>query len=134
VARLGRVAIVSAAVIVCLWFALGARQAIDLSRATAITQGSSALSPGQARRADELLSAASTLNPDRQVDVVRGIVALARNQSSLATTILRRVTREEPMNLQGWVYLAQADLGHGGEFKHAVAQIGFLDPAPKARH
>jgi predicted Zn-dependent protease len=126
-----RVAAVSAAILLCAWFVLGANQAHDLSRATAIVQNSGPLSSAQASRVDSLLGSASTLHPDRTIDLLRGIVAQDRNHRSRAVRIFAQVTREEPMNLDAWVYLAQAAGNDKALVQRAVVQIGILDSGVK---
>ncbi|MGH2866692.1 MAG: hypothetical protein ACRDNK_03870 [Solirubrobacteraceae bacterium] len=126
---IGRVVAISAAVLVCAWFALGARQAVDTSRATAVVNNANTLTRKQAAQAEALLSSASTLNPDRQVDILRGIVAQGRNDPRRALAIFEGVARAEPMNLTAWLYVAQAGFGLP-VVKHAADEIGLLDPGP----
>ena len=128
-----RFAVISVAIVLCAWFALGATEAHDLSRATAIVRNSSSLSADQAAHVQALLSSASTLNPDRTVNLLRGIVAHDRGQRRRAIRILEQLTRDEPMNLDAWVYLAQAALGDNVLVQHAVAQIGVLDSGTTTR-
>jgi predicted Zn-dependent protease len=130
---IGRVALTLLAVLVCAWFVLGSRQAHDLDTATAIVDASSAPSAQEAARARSLLSSASTLNPDRQVEIERGMLALARGHSARAISILEGVTRAEPMNLVAWVDLAQAAYGTAKIEPRAVRQLSVLDPTPR-RH
>ncbi len=130
---IGRVAAISAAVLVCAWFALGTRQAVDTTRAGAIVNHVNMLTRPQAAHVQALLSSASVLNPDRQVDILRGIVAQERNDPRHALAIFERVARAEPMNLTAWVYVAQT--GYGSPvLKHAVEEIGRLDPGPRTNH
>ncbi|MEA2213986.1 MAG: hypothetical protein QOF83_3934 [Solirubrobacteraceae bacterium] len=124
---IGRAVAISAAILLCAWFVLGATQAHDLSRATAIVQNPGPLTSAQAARVDSLLSGASTLNPDRTIELLRGIVAQDRNHPARAVQIFTQVTREEPMNLDAWVYLAQAALSDKALVHRAVVQIGILD-------
>lgn len=126
-----RVATISVAIVLCAWFVLGARQAHDVSRATAIVQQPEALSAGQAAQVDALLSSAATLDPDRTIALLRGIAAQARGQRERAIRIFEQVTREEPMNVDAWVYLAQAAVGDGALVQRAVVQIGILDSGAK---
>jgi predicted Zn-dependent protease len=131
---LGRVALTLLAAVICAWFVLGSRQAHDLSSATAIVDASSTPSAQQAARARSLLSSASTLNPDRQVEVERGMLALVRGHSARAVAILEGITREEPMNLVAWVDLAQAAYGTAQVEPRAVRQLSLLDPTPRRSH
>ncbi|HSO98715.1 MAG TPA: hypothetical protein VLP43_07165 [Solirubrobacteraceae bacterium] len=128
-----RFAVMSLAILLCAWFALGATEAHDLSRATAIVGNSGSLSAGQAAQVEALLSSASTLNPDRTVNLLRGMVALDRGQRRRAIRIFEQVTRNEPMNLDAWVHLAHAALGNNALVQHAVVQIGMLDSGAKTR-
>jgi hypothetical protein len=103
-----RAAVAAFALVACAWFALGARQAHELSAATAIVTGGPTLTAAQARHADSLLSSAATLNPDRQVDVLRAQVALEQGDPGRARSILTPVVRQEPDNLSAWVQYARA--------------------------
>jgi predicted Zn-dependent protease len=93
---------------VCAWFALGARQAIDTSRGSAIVSSSSTLSSAEAHRALSLLHNAGTLNPDRNVDILRAQAFLASGNTQAAIRVLTTVTREEPQNVEGWLWMAHA--------------------------
>jgi hypothetical protein len=98
------------AVLACAWYALGARQAIDISRATAIVTGPAPITPTAAASARSLLDNAGVLNPDTTVDVLRGRLLLRQGEPRRALPILERVTRLEPDNLQAWIFTAQAAL------------------------
>ncbi len=131
---IGRLAASSFAILVCAWFALGTQQARNVSRASAIAESSGSLSAGQAARANSLLAGASTLNPDRQIDLLRGIVALDRSQDSRALQIFDRLTRQEPLNINAWVDLAEAGHDDRGLLERALVQIALLDPGPRKHH
>jgi predicted Zn-dependent protease len=126
--RPARLAIVAFAVVVCAWFAIGVRQAIDTDRADAIATGNASVSAAAAAHADSLLDAAGFLNPDLEVDLLRGTIALDRQQQSQAVRIFESVTRREPQNIEAWLALAQADYGEKQPLAIAVAQIAKLDP------
>jgi predicted Zn-dependent protease len=123
-----RLAIVSVAVVVCAWFAVGVRQAIDTDKADAIATGTATVSADQASHADSLLHAAGFLNPDLEVDLLRGTIALDRQQHLRAVSIFQSVTRREPENIDAWLTLAQAEYGEKRPLAVAVAQIAKLDP------
>jgi predicted Zn-dependent protease len=125
---LARAAAVSLAVVVCAWFALGIRQADDTNTAASIVGGASTLSAQQGAHADSVLRAAGTLNPDSQVDLLRGAVALREHQQQRAARILESVVAREPMNVEAWALLAQAAFGNGPLVNEALAHIGLLDP------
>ncbi len=117
------------AIVVCAWFALGIRQTRDTARATAIVSATQTPNAEQAARARSLLRSAGTLNPDRQLDVLRGQLALFRGENRSATRILEGVVHEEPQNVAAWVYLAQAAFNvDRREFGVAAKRITELDP------
>ena len=129
---IGRVVAISLAVVACAWFALATQQAREVSRATAIAEGPGSLRARQAEQADSLLASASTLNPDRQIDLLRGLVALDRSQRARAIEIFQRLTRAEPLNVNAWVDLARAGLGDSAMVDRAVVNIARLDRTPRA--
>ena len=117
------------AVVVCAWFVLGIRQAHDTARATAIIASANTPSAAQAAHVRSLLRAAGTLNPDLQLDVIRGQLALFRGDNADATRILESVVRREPLNVEAWVYLARAAFNvNRHEFGIAAQRIAVLDP------
>lgn len=129
---LARGVMVAVAVVVCAWFALSVRQALDTSHAGAIVNSSSSVSAAQAAHARSLLSAAGQLNPDRQVNILRGQLALDLGDNASAEQILRGVTDAEPLNIQAWALLAQATQTRDRtEFVLAIRTIGRLDPRVK---
>jgi predicted Zn-dependent protease len=119
-----------AAILVCAWFALGAHQAHDTDAATAIVDGSAKLTAAQANRANSLLDGASTLDPDRQIDVLRARVATARGQKEHAEQILRPVVRSEPDNIVAWFAVVQG-APSVAVFKDGLHHIYLLNPRIK---
>jgi predicted Zn-dependent protease len=123
------------AVLVCAWFALGIRQTRDTARATAIiASAASANGPSAAQASHErsLLKAAGTLNPDKQLDVLRGQLALLQGNNRSAARILEGVVAQEPLNVEAWVYLARAAFNvNRHEFGIAAQRIAQLDPPQK---
>jgi hypothetical protein len=122
-----RVLVVSAAVVIGLWFANGIRQARDVDQATAIISSSSTPTRAQAQRAASLLSSASTLYPGTDVELLQGELAENRGQNRLAETIFTRVTRQEPDNFQGWLQLAN-ETSNQNIAVPALAHVGHLIP------
>lgn len=117
-----------AAVVVCAWFAVGIRQAHEVARATNLIEPSHALTATQLHAIDSWLHSARALNPDTEVDILRGRAAIKAGQTQLAQRILEGVTRKEPQNLEAWIWLAGAALGDPPVAHRAVAQIEALDP------
>ena len=121
-----RILIVICALLVAAWFAVGARQALDTSRAAAIAGSSARLDAAQARRADSLLRDAAFLNPDHEVQLLRAQVALAHGERARARQLAASVTRAEPQNAQAWVLLARASSRAG--FFRALKHVAALVP------
>ena len=133
-ARFGSVAMVAAALIVCAWYAVGARQAQDTARASALVAHAARLHPAQARRAWALLDAAAFLNPDRQVDILRAELDAGRGRPAAARRILDRVLAAEPQNVLAWVALARSSAGSPATFLRALRNFfALVPPFPAAR-
>jgi predicted Zn-dependent protease len=126
--RFARVAYAVPALIVCAWFALGIRQAHDVGRATAIVSAQASASATQAHEVNSLLTNARSLNPDQEVQVLRGRIALERGDPKRAIQLLTGVTQAEPSNLDGWVWLARASGGDRSLFARALARVRELEP------
>jgi hypothetical protein len=123
-----RVVAVVLAVVACVWFAVGIRQAHDTGAATSLLSGSSPLSPAQARRAASLLHDAGQLNPDRTVDLLRSQLALRRGDAARARAIALGVTRSEPQNIQAWIAYGRASSGDRPAFVLALRRLNQLAP------
>jgi predicted Zn-dependent protease len=132
--RLARAACAVVAVLAAAWFVLGIHQAHDLNAATNIANQGSKISRADAQKVTSLVSNARTLNPDRQLDIVRGQALLEAGQPSAAVRILLPVTRDEPRNVQGWVWLAHAAGGYSPLFKRALTKVAQLDPDLVPKH
>jgi predicted Zn-dependent protease len=126
--RAARICCVLLALAVCAWFALGTRQSIDTNQAQKLVSNSRTLPTAQAQRALSLLGSAGTLNPDREVDILKGQVLLERGDPRAARAVLTAVTRAEPRNLDAWVKLAQAASNDPKLFELAVARARALEP------
>jgi hypothetical protein len=115
-----------AVLIVCAWFALGIRQAHDTAQATALLSRTP-LSATQAAHIASLLHTAEQLNPDVQVDILRGQLAHDRGRRRQAAQILASVVRREPENAFAWFWKA-ITATNASEFKLALAHIALLMP------
>jgi predicted Zn-dependent protease len=124
---LTRIGLAALAAVACAWFALGIRQAHDLTQATAIAT-SRPISRAQAARASSLLSAAGTLNPDSQVKLVRAALLFDMGAVSRAVSLADEVTRQEPMNPVAWQELAVVSYHNFGELAKAFRHIRELSP------
>lgn len=101
-----RAAVLAAAVAGCAWFVLGLVQARDTAGAGATISRLSALTPAESAHAASLLDTARTLNPDRQVDLLRAELRLHHRDPRGAAAILRAIVRDEPDNVAAWDVLS----------------------------
>lgn len=123
---LTRVVICAVALVACAWFAVGIRQAHDIAAATGAIA-----SHGSARQladAQSSLGSAAFLNPDQEVQILRGRLAIDQGHPQRAQRILAAVTRAEPMNLEAWIWLTGATLGDPPLAHAALDHIYQLDP------
>jgi predicted Zn-dependent protease len=102
---LARVALLGVATIACAWFALGAFQVHSLNRANALLPQNANVSPPQARAIADQLDRAGTLNPDRAVDVLRAELYIHAGNRPAAESLVKRVLRDEPDNIDAWFLL-----------------------------
>jgi hypothetical protein len=126
--RLARFIGLALALVASAWFALGIRQARDTSRAAAIVSSTAPLSRTQLRRANSLLDAAGTLNPDTQVNLLRAQLDHDQQNYSGARVILEGVVAKEPKNVQAWQSLARSSVGSPQTFFRALRRIRRLVP------
>ena len=119
---------VAVAVVACAWFALGIRQATSLTQAEAIIGAKQHVTAAQGRAATALLNHASTLNPDRQVDIDRVHVLLERNHVAQARRLANALTRAEPQNIEVWLWLAHAEGGDPQRYYAALVRARRLEP------
>ncbi len=116
------------ALVVGAWFALGAVQSRDIDRAGAIASARGALTGRAAGQAASLLDDAGTLNPDRQVDLLRAELVARRGDLPGARAILVSVVHDEPQNIDAWAALARSSAGDPAAFRLAVARVRALAP------
>jgi predicted Zn-dependent protease len=126
--QIARVATLLLALLACAWFALGARQAHEMTKATNLLESSSSLSSRQLHEAQSWLDSAATLNPDRTVDILRARALIKAGQARNAEQLLESVTRREPLSLEAWIWLAGSALGDPPVARRALAHIDTLDP------
>jgi predicted Zn-dependent protease len=122
-----RVVLLILAIVACAWYVLAIRQAHDTAAATALLTRGTPLKAAEAARADGLLRAASELNPDQQVAILRAQVAYDRGDRPRAERLLAPVVRDEPENAVAWLWVARA-APDAATFTRALARIGYLVP------
>jgi predicted Zn-dependent protease len=115
-------------VVICAWFALGARQAHNLSAATAIVTSTHRLTHAQSERAASLLDSAAILNPDRQVKLIRAQLEAEVGNPVTAIALAEQVTRAEPVNPIAWDALARVAGSNATVFENALHEIRVLVP------
>ncbi len=96
------------AALLCAWFVLGTVQAHDESVATALIDRSGTPSPALTARILGLLDTAGTLNPDRDIALLRSQAQTRAGRNVAAVRTARGVTRAEPLNINAWTVLAFA--------------------------
>jgi cytochrome c-type biogenesis protein CcmH/NrfG len=130
-----RLAVLAVALAACAWFALGAVQVHDQSRAAALIPDRNTLTETQANRIFHLLDRAGTLNPDRNIDILRAETYLHTGDAAAAEREMLRVVRAEPMNIEAWFLLeiASAPVDRATERLAIAKQRELAPPVPAAR-
>ncbi|HET9101950.1 MAG TPA: tetratricopeptide repeat protein [Solirubrobacteraceae bacterium] len=124
-----RGALLLAAVIACAWFALGAVQTSDQNRATDLIDSLHAPSRAQTTEILGLLDTAGTLNPDRNIDLLRAQALIRSGHADAGLAVARRVVAAEPDNIDAWTVLGfAARPAHPAQFRHAEAELRRLAP------
>ena len=100
-----RLALVALAVVACAWFALGIEQLHEQSRANALMAQPGTPSAALTARILHLLDRAATLNPDRQIDLLRVQADLRAGKDASAVKTGEAVVRAEPQNVSAWAVL-----------------------------
>jgi hypothetical protein len=116
------------ALVACAWFALGARQAIDTQRATAIVSQGRMATIAQERKVSSLVHAARFLNPDREPDLLLATAELEHGEQARARRLFESVARSEPQNLEAWVGLAEASSDNRALYAYALGRVRALEP------
>ena len=92
----------------CAWFVLGAVQAHDENRATALIDAAGTPSPALTSQILHLLDVAGTLNPDRDIALLRSQAQTRAGRDAAAVRTAQGVARAEPLNIDAWTVLAFA--------------------------
>jgi hypothetical protein len=100
--------IAAGATALCAWFVLGAVQAHDENRATALIDRAGTPSPALTSQILHLLEVAGTLNPDRDIALLRSQAQTRAGRDAAAVRTAQGVTRAEPLNIDAWTVLAFA--------------------------
>ncbi|MGO9960657.1 MAG: hypothetical protein ACLP50_32560 [Solirubrobacteraceae bacterium] len=103
-----RWAILASALVVCAWFVVGAVQTHDENAATGLIDEPSTPTATLTARIMQLLDGAGTLNPDRDIDLLRSQAQSRAGRSEAAMRSALAVARAEPLNIDAWTVLAFA--------------------------
>jgi hypothetical protein len=130
-----RIALAGLAAVVCAWFVLGIVEAHDQTRATALMSLPGTPSRAQTGQILGLLDDAATLNPDRQIDLLRVQAEQRGGEAAAALKTAEAAARAEPQNAFAWVVLQFA----ARPLDPALAQLAgererqLAPPVPPAR-
>jgi cytochrome c-type biogenesis protein CcmH/NrfG len=116
------------AIVVCAWFALGARQAIDTQRATAIALRGKTADSRELREVRSLVHGATLLNPDKQPDLLLARVEIEHGDLAQARHAFEALTRSEPQNIEAWALLAAASGSQPSVLRQALRHVHELEP------
>jgi O-Antigen ligase len=100
--------IAAGATALCAWFVLGTVQAHDANRATALIDGPGTPSQALTSQILHLLDTAGTLNPDRNIALLRSQAQTRAGRDTAAVRTALGVARAEPLNIDAWTVLAFA--------------------------
>lgn len=100
-----RLALAAVAIVVCLWFALGVRQAHDTAAAQAALSHPASLTAAEVARVNGLLRGARTLNPDRTVAQLQAQLDGLAGDPRRAAAVVEGVVAAEPQNIGAWLLL-----------------------------
>ena len=105
--RLGVVAGIVIAIVLCVWFGWLLRQSVATDRATAALQSGRKVTSADARRIRGQLHTAGQLNPDTMITVLRAELASDLGDRHAAVGLLLTVVHKEPDNASAWQDLAR---------------------------
>jgi Flp pilus assembly protein TadD len=98
-----RIVLIVAALLAGTWLTTQVRAARAETKLTTI-----AFEKGDAKDAQQLLSADRLLNPDRRPDLFEGVIKGRRGDFPGAVAAFQKVTSAEPENIEAWGLLASA--------------------------
>jgi Flp pilus assembly protein TadD len=132
--RAARFAIAALAVAACAWFVIGVIQSDNESRATSLINRGGTPTAAQTAQIQSWLDTAGTLNPDRNIDLLRAQAEVRAGQSARALHLMKRVVRDEPRNANAWIvfgFAAQAQSPALARMAHAQV-LKLAPPVPRA--
>jgi hypothetical protein len=127
-----RLGLLTVAVIVCAWFALGIRASHDSGVATGLLQAHNNLTAAEAARARSEIANAEALNPDQNLEILRAQVAFHSGNVAAAISIAKTIVKREPLNVSAWVVL-ELFTDHVDPALNRLAQQRVLELVPPVR-
>ena len=104
--RTARRAVVFVLAALCIvWFAAIARSLHEQAAIRDALHSHPVVSAPLARALDARVDQAAVLNPDRQIPMLKALIAYSAHRPASAVAIARRVTAQEPDNIDNWVTL-----------------------------
>jgi hypothetical protein len=100
-----RLGLLTVAVIVCAWFALGIRASHDAGVVSAILQAHNNPTPAEAAKARSALGDAEVLNPDQNLQILRAQIEFHSGNVAAGISIAKSVVKREPLNVSAWLVL-----------------------------
>lgn len=94
------------ALVTCAWFAVGIRQSHAQESLVTLIRTHGSLAPAQAAHARHLIDEASSLNPDRDIDLLRAEVLQRTGDEAAATRLLEATVRAQPRDVDAWHLLS----------------------------
>jgi hypothetical protein len=108
---------------------LGVVQVDNQNHATALVNRAGTPTAAQTADVEHALDRAGTLNPDRDIDLLRAQAEVRAHQSARGLALARRVVRDEPRNVNAWIVFGFAARAQSSALANlANAQILKLAP------
>lgn len=134
-ARLPRIALVALALCACAWFAIELRDFHHENYVKNYLSAHPRFGDAQAQALDAQLDDAGTLNPDRELDLLRAYVEVHAQHLRRAIAIAQAAARAESQNIANW-FVVQFIAGQldPAAYRLATQRIDQLaPPVPAAR-
>jgi hypothetical protein len=125
-----RYGLAAIAVLVSVWFLIGARQAHEVDAATTLLDNGAGHTAGGAQRVASLLSSAGFLYPGTDVPLLRVRLDMDRHEYASAKALIDRSVASEPDNVNAWIWALQLGVVQPSaeNAKAAIAHLQDVDP------
>jgi hypothetical protein len=125
-----RYGLAAIAIIVAVWFVIGARQAHEVDAATALLDNGVGHSAAASHQTASLLSSAAVLYPGVDVALLRARLDMAQHDYAKAKLEIDRSVASEPDNVSAWIWALQLAIvvPSAENTREVVAHLRALDP------